>query len=448
MEDLTRGSLSRHLIKMAIPVAVGLFIQTLYFLVDLYFVGRLGGIAIAAVSSAGSLFFLILGLTQVLNIGCASLVANAVGGKDKDRASHIFNQSLRIAILATLVLGVLGYGSAGWIFTVLTADSETKRLALSYFYWFFPSLLAQFTMTVLGAGLRGTGIVKPVMIISMLGILLNILLSPILIEGWLTGLPLGVVGAGLASSIAAMLSLFLLARYCKVKDRYLTVAPFSVALDMSTVKRILNVGLPAGGEFILTFFYMSVIYWALSQFTSQAQAGFGIGIRIMQSLFLPVMAVAFAAPAVIGQNLGAGNTARIMQAYRTTATITAILMAIISIVCFFVPQLFVGKFTQDPEVILVATGFLSMAAFNFIPAGYVLAASSVFQGLGNTLPSFYSSITRMGVFALPVIYLSLTQQLAIQEIWYLSVFSVYVQALMSYLLVTRALARISKVTKL
>lgn len=439
MEDLTQGSLTKHLIKMALPIGIGLLIQTLYFLVDLYFVAGLGGAAIAAVSSAGSLFFLVLGLTQVLNIGCASLVARAVGSKEVGRANHLFNESFRIALWATFITAAAGYGLASWLFELLTADQQTKNLALAYFYWFLPSLLAQFTMTVLGAGLRATGIVKPVMGISMLGIVLNIILSPLLIQGWLFGPALGVVGAGLASSLSAVFSLILLLRYFKVKERYLSIETFSLKLNTDTVKQIVSVGLPAGGEFILTFVFMSVIYWALSQFTAEAQAGFGLGIRVMQSLFLPVMAVAFAAPAVIGQNLGAGNKQRIVETYRTTARITAALMALVTLVCFTVPHLFVGKFTDDQEVIVVATGFLSLVAFNFVPAGYVFTASSVFQGLGNTLPSLYSSLTRMLFFALPVIYLSVSQQLKIEYIWYFSVFSVYVQAIMSHLLLRREL---------
>ena len=93
MHDLTKGSIPKHIISMAVPIAIGLLIQTLYFLVDLYFVGQLGSAAIAAVSNASSVFFFVMALTQVLNIGCATLVSHAVGRKKQRQASHVFNQT-------------------------------------------------------------------------------------------------------------------------------------------------------------------------------------------------------------------------------------------------------------------------------------------------------------------------------------------------------------------
>lgn len=443
MQDLTQGSITRHLIKMSIPVAVGLFIQVLYFLVDLYFVGRISGEAIAAVSSAGTLFFLLMGLTQVLNIGCAALVSHAVGEKNQAKANHIFNQAVSLGLWATLVCGVLGYGLGNHFFDVLAANSATKQLSVSYFYWFLPSLLIQFLMTALVAGLRGTGIVKPAMAISMLGVVVNIILSPILIEGLWAIPPLGVVGAGLASSIAAFVSLVFLVRYFKVETRYLSVSFTDLRLDLPVVRQILKVGLPSGGEFILTFVYMSIIYWALSGFTASAQAGFGIGMRIMQSLFLPVMAVAFAAPAIIGQNVGAKNKARVHETYRSTVRVTCLLMGVLMVFCLTVPQIFVSSFSDDQQVLNVAKGFLALVAFNFIPAGYVYTVSGVFQGLGNTLPSLYSSMTRIAFFALPVIFLVLSANLELNYIWYFSIFSVYVQAIVSFVLMRMALKQLT-----
>jgi putative MATE family efflux protein len=367
------------------------------------------------------------------------LVSHAVGSKQATQANFVFNQAVSLALWATLITALLGYGLANAFFTILAPDNATKALSLKYFYWFFPSLLIQFSMTAFAAGLRGSGVVKPVMLISMLGLLINIVLSPVLIEGWFLGTALGVQGAGLASSVAAILSFGLVLRYFKKNDGYLTLTQFSLKLDRPTIKKLLKIGLPSGGEFLLTFIYMSVIYWALSGFSAQAQGGFGIGVRIMQSLFLPVMAVAFSAPAIIGQNLGAGNIQRIVETYRITLLVTFICMICLMVICLTVPHLFISVFSDDPEVINVATDFLSLIAFNFIPAGFVFTASAVFQGLGNTLPSLYGSMTRMALFALPVVFLALSATLQIHYIWYFSVFSVYVQAAVCFLFLRKQL---------
>jgi len=97
MHDLTQGSISKHIIQLAVPIAVGMLFQTLYFLVDLYFVARIGGAAIAGVGAAGNLTFVVMALTQVLGVGTVTLIAQAVGRKDHDDANLVFNQSLSIA---------------------------------------------------------------------------------------------------------------------------------------------------------------------------------------------------------------------------------------------------------------------------------------------------------------------------------------------------------------
>lgn len=441
MKDLTQGSIPKHLVSMALPIAVGLIVQTMYFLVDLYFVGQLGGQAIAAVSSAGSLFFFIMALTQVLNIGCSTLVSHAVGRKNKDEANQIFNQSFRLALTATVVLSLCGYLIGKTYFQFLAADDKTTELAVSYFYWFIPSLTLQFVITVYSAALRGTGIVKPVMSRLMIGVILNIVLSPILIAGWGVGIEMGVAGAGLASSLSTLLTLVLLISYFSRKESYLELSFAKYKSDNQIAKKLLKIGLPAGGEFLMTFFYMSIIYWALSSFSANAQAGFGLGVRLMQSLFLPVMAIAFAAPAIAGQNFAAGNSLRVKQTYHYTAVLTCSLMAILMFICLIAPEVFIVGFTSEPEVILVATTFLSFIGLNFVPAGYVMTASGMFQALGNTLPALLSTASRLTLFALPVFYLASRNGFEIEHIWYCSVATVFIQAGISYFLLNREFSK-------
>lgn len=437
MQDLTKGNISKHIVAMAVPIAIGLFIQTLYFLVDLYFVGRLGSEAIAAVSSAGSVFFFVMALTQVLNIGCATLVSHAVGRKDHDEANHLCNQALALASWATLLFTVFGYLFADYFFSFMAADVTTQTLAKNYFYYFLPSLLMQFVFTALSAALRGTGVVKPVMTLSIIGVIANIILSPILITGWGLGIELGVAGAGLASSVSMALSFVLLIGYFNRQEQYLRVDWLSFSLNIKTVRKILNIGLPSGGEFFLTFLYMSIIYWALSRVSAEAQAGFGLGSRIMQSLFLPVMAIAFAAPAIAGQNYAAGKIDRVYKTFTTTALLTCGLMALLMLLCLWVPSFFVSGFSESQQVILIAATFLSFVGVNFVPAGYVFAISGMFQALGNTWPALLSTFTRLSLFAISVIYLVYQDNFYIEQIWYCSIATVFIQAAVSHLLLKR-----------
>src|SRR4029079_10107876 len=204
MQDLTKGSLARNLIQTTSFMLVGMIFQTLYFLVDLYFVGRLGKTAVAAVSLSGNLMFLVLALTQTLGVGTTALVSHATGRKERDEARVIFNQSQVLsltvgALFFAVMLAVRDRFAQGQ-----SADPEPARLAGEYLAWFVPSLVAQFAMVATGAALRGTGDFKPGMYVQSGTVVVNIILAPVLMFGWGTGHPLGVAGTALASFIAVI----------------------------------------------------------------------------------------------------------------------------------------------------------------------------------------------------------------------------------------------------
>src|SRR5688572_18089705 len=213
MKDLTQGSIVRNILAMAAPMAAGMIFQTLYFLVDLYFVAGLGDAAVAGVSAAGTLMFVIMALTQVLGVGAVALIAQAVGRKDQADANLVFNQSLVLAFVCAAATLVGGYALTETYVASIAADAPTRDAGATYLYWFLPGLALGFAQVVMGSALRGTGIVKPTMAIQALTVLLNTLLAPILIAGWGTGYAMGVAGAGLASSISIVIGIVLLGAY-------------------------------------------------------------------------------------------------------------------------------------------------------------------------------------------------------------------------------------------
>ena len=311
MRDLTQGSIARQILNMALPIFASMLLQTLYYIVDLYFVSRLGDAAIAGVSTAGNIMFVIFSLTQMLGVGIIALISHAVGRKDAAEANLVFNQSIVLSILCALLTLVLGYGGTDAYMRTLGADSATALAGKAYLYWFLPGLALQFAMVAMGSALRGTGIVKPSMVAQGLSILLNIVLAPVLIAGWGTHHPLGVAGAGLATTISIAFGVFLLTIYFLKLEKYVRPHPSMWAPRFAVWGRILNIGLPAGGEFALMFGYMALIFWIIRDFGAAAQAGFGIGSRVMQSIFLPAIAVAFATAPIVGQNFGARKPERV-----------------------------------------------------------------------------------------------------------------------------------------
>lgn len=435
MKDLTQGPVAKHVVLMALPIAAGILLQTMYYLVDLYFIGELGEAAIAGVSAAGNATFLVIAITQILSVGAVALISQAVGRKERDYANLVFNQSLLVATIMAIVTLIAGYLWAELYMKTISKDPHTIQLGTTYLFWFIPNLALQFVLVAMGAALRGTGIVKPTIVVQLISMLINIFLSPILIAGWGTGYPMGVAGAGLASSIAAVIAVILMGYYFQRVENYIVFEQRLFKPDWDSWKKILSIGFPAGGEFLLMFFYMAVIYWAIRDFGAEAQAGFGLGSRIMQSIFVPALALAFALPSVVGQNFGALQYQRVRQAFTKTSLMISGIMLILTLVCLWEPRWLFEAFTDDAEVIVVAVGFIQLVSLNFIPSGLIFTCSGLFQGLGNAWPSFISMGSRLFLFAIPSIWISQQSYFRIEHIWYLSIATVVLQAAISLLLV-------------
>jgi putative MATE family efflux protein len=299
----------------------------------------------------------------------------------------------------------------------------------------------QFPMVAMSAALRGTGIVKPIMIIQMLSVFINIIFSPMLIAGWGTGYAMGIAGAGLSSSISVVFAVVLIWYYFKHADKYVSIEFPLWKPNSHCLKRIFAIGLPSGGEFFLMFAYMSTIYWLIQQFGPDAQAGFGLGSRIMQSLFLPAMAIAFAAPAVAGQNFGAKRYQRVRDTFTWSTILTCSLMLILTLVCVWQSPLLLQGFTNDKNVLLFSVTFLQIICFNFIPSGLVFTCSGLFQAMGNTWPALISTATRLATFVIPALWLSKQQDFEINHLWYISVTTVCLQACLSFYLLRREFAK-------
>jgi putative MATE family efflux protein len=432
MNDLTVGSIPKHLVQIALPIAIGMVFQTAYYLVDLYFVGTLGDEAIAGLGSAGNVQFLVMAITQILGVGTMALIAQAAGRKDRADANLIFNQSLVLAALCAVVTLALGYGLAGWYMARLGADAATAAAGVTYLYWFLPGLGLQFAMISMGSALRGTGIVKPTIVVQVLTVVLNALLAPVLISGWITGVPLGIAGAGLATTLSVIAAVIMMVAYFVRLEHYVGFDASLVRPRSRAWKRILAIGLPPGGEFALMFVYMAVIYWVIRGFGPEAQAGFGIGSRVMQAIFLPAMAIAWAVAPVAGQNFGARKHDRVRHTFKTAMLSLSGLMILLTAFLQLRPDVLVAFFSDEPDVIVAGAGFLRIISMNFVASGIVFICSGMFQAIGHTLPALLASATRIVTFAIPAVWLSRQPWFELHHLWYTSVATVFLQAAASW----------------
>jgi len=268
-------------------------------------------------------------------------------------------------------------------------------------------------------------------------VILNIVLAPVLIFGWGPVPPLGVAGAALATFIAIAIGVVWMALYFWPADSYLKFTPREWTPRLRLWADMLKIGLPAGAEFALMAVYLMLVYAVSRPFGAAAQAGFGIGMRILQACFLPVVALGFAVSPVAGQNFGARQSARVRETFRTGAGIAAASMLVLAMAVWFWGDAMVRVFTADPAAVAVGEEYLHIVAFNFVASGVIFVSSSMFQAMGNTIPSLITSGARILIVAVPVLLLAGTPGFALRWIWYISAAAVVVQLTMNLLLLKR-----------
>jgi MATE family, multidrug efflux pump len=441
MQDLTTGSVTRHLLKTSSFMLVTMVFQTLYFLVDLYWVGRLGKEAVAGVAIAGNLTFIVLAITQMLGVGITTLVSHAAGQKDRDRALLVFNESLLLSAIVGVLFLAIGMAVRLPYVKVLAADARTAELGASYLLWFIPAMSLQFGMVSMGAALRGTGNFKPGMVVQTATVILNIVLAPFLIFGWGTGRPLGVAGAAISSLVAIVMGTVWLSFYFVGTSSYLKFIRSELKPDTALWRKILGIGLPAGAEFALVAVYLFVVYVISRPFGAAAQAGFGIGMRIIQAGFMPVVALGFAVAPVAGQNFGARHPQRVRDTFRSAALMAAGSMVLWTVACLTAGAAMVGVFSDDPHVMAIGGEYLHIVSWTFVASGVIFVSSSMFQAMGNTLPALMASFVRIVVVAIPAFVLSRHPGFQLHWIWYLSVVAIVVQFAITLLLLRREFHR-------
>ena len=437
MQDLTSGSLTGHLLKTTSFMLVSMVFQTLYVLIDLYWVGRLGTDAVAAVGLSGNLMFIVLAATQMLGVGTTTLVSHATGGRNRERANLLFNQSQVLSLVVGGVFFLVAMATRRVYAEAMSADATTLQLADEYLLWFIPALALQFGLIAMGSALRGTGNFRPGMVVQTATVILNIVLAPVLIFGWGTGIELGVAGAALSTLIAIAIGVVWMVVYFLPADAYLRFSFRDWAPRFDLWRDMLKIGLPAGAEFAFMAVYLMIVYVVSRPFGAAAQAGFGIGIRIIQACFLPVVALGFAVGPVAGQNFGARKADRVRLTFRTGAALAAGAMFVLALMVWLAAGPMVGVFSSDPQVIAVGEEYLHIIAFNFVASGIVFVSSSMFQAMGNTIPSLITSAARIAIVAVPVLLLAQTPGFALRWIWYISAGAVVVQLAMNLWLLQR-----------
>lgn len=418
--SLLEGPILASLVTLAVPIVIANVLQAGYQIIDAFWVGRLGGAAVAAVSVSFPVMFLSIALGAGLAVAGSTLIAQYVGAKNERMVNHVAAQTLLMIVLVSLVLGALGYILAPGILSLMGVDPEVYALALGFMRISFVGLVFNFTFFMFQSIMRGIGETTLPLYIVGGTVLLNFLLDPLFIFGWGPVPALGVTGAALATlgtqSIAAIVGLMVL-----FGGKYgIHLAWKDFVPDMTYIRRAFFLGFPASIEMSARALGLTVMTFLIASFGTLAVASYGAGSNILQLVMIPAMGVSMAVSTLVGQNIGAGNIDRASRIGKLGAWLGFWILSVSGLAVFLVAPLIIGFFVPgDAAVIAGGSAFLRIMALFWGFLGVQLALTGVLRASGNMVVTMVLTLVSQWVIQFPLAYvLSKHTSLGIEGIWW------------------------------
>ncbi len=409
---------------LAVPIMFGMGIHTLYNIVDMLFIGRLGGDAIAGVAFNMPIFFLMLGLTMGLGSGVTASIARLIGQKNKSGADNSAEHAIAMAACISGVFTLLGLYYGKDILAIFGAEGNILTLGWDYLSMIVLGLPFMVFSGFFRSILAGEGDMKFPMMVAGLGTILNIILDPIFIfnleDYGNIGLGMGVKGAALAT-VVSQLSVFLIFIYMLFIKEHAYISFNLKAFSPSKIILwdIVKVGLPASLSMIIMAVGQGVFNKILIQYSSQTVAAYQVAGRLDMLIFLPIFAIAGAMTTLVGMFYGAKEIRALNQIIRYGILSAFLITLVSSTFVYLFADIFSSWFTKDQEIIDVSVGFLRLLSLIYPLVAIAITSGRVMQGLGKGLPVLIITIIRvLGISAPLAIYFSFILEKPVEWNWY------------------------------
>jgi putative MATE family efflux protein len=347
-QDYTRGSIGRAILLLAIPMVLEMSMQSLFAIVDVFFVGRLGSDAVAIVGLTDSLLALVFAVGIGLSMGTAAMVARRIGEGHPREASSAALQSIALGIGISIVIAILGVAFAPRLLGLMGASTELADYGSGFTAIILGGNATVLLLFLINAAFRGAG--DPALAMRALWIanLINIGLDPILIFGWGPIPAMGLAGAAWATNIGRGLGVLYQLRQLTNRRGRIAIDPAEVRLDFGVMARLARVSGIGIVQYLISTASFLGIMRILAEFGDEALAGYTITVRIIIFVLLPAWGLGNAAATLVGQNLGAGNPERAERSVWLTATCNTAFLILVAVAFILAAEPIVGFFSSQP----------------------------------------------------------------------------------------------------
>ena len=425
----------RALWTIALPVMAGMAIQTMYSIVDMLFIGRLGGDSITAVAFNMPLYFFVMGITFGVATGLTSSISRAIGAEDKKRADNAAEHGLLIGLFLGVTLTVAGLLLGKDVLSMLGAPDEMLEESWSYLKVTCYGMTFIVFAIVFRSILAGEGDMKFPVMVAAIGTILNIILDPIFIfeleDYGGIGLGMGVEGAALASVVSQTIvfSIFVYMLFWK-EHSYISFDLKNFNFSTSLMKEILWVGIPSSISMIIMSFGQAVFnYILVDGYGPDSVAAYTISGRLDMLLFLPIMGIATGLVTVVGMFTGANRMDKVRSIIVYGISRAFAIVAVASTIVFILAPYIMGLFTDDPLIEEIGVGALRTLCFAYPFVGIAMPCGRIMQGLGRGFPVLIITALRVLLISAPLAYYFANNGYDIVWIWYSIAISIGVSAI-------------------
>ncbi|MBG43761.1 MAG: MATE family efflux transporter [Aequorivita sp.] len=402
--DLTQASIKKAIFLLAVPMILEMSMESIFALVDIFFVSKVSTNAVATIGLTESVITLVYALAVGLSMAATAIVARRIGEKDPEGAKRVTIQVIFLGVLVSLIVSVIGIVFPKEILGLMGGEQSLIEEGYRYTQILLGGNFTIVLLFLINAVYRGAGNASMAMWTLILSNGINIILDPIFIFGWGPIPEYGVAGAAIATTIgrgtAVLFQLYILF-YGSTRIR-LALKDFVV--NIGVMINLIRVSLGGIGQFIIGTSSWIFLMRIISEFGSEVLAGYTIAIRVIMFTMMPAWGLSNAAATLVGQNLGANQPERAETSVWKTAKYNAFFMVSVSIIYLLFAKTIVGWFSVDPEVLKYGALSLQIVTIAYFLFAYGMTVTMAFNGAGDTRTPTIINFFCFWVFQLPFAY--------------------------------------------
>ncbi|MGF0095514.1 MATE family efflux transporter [Peptoniphilus sp. SGI.035] len=419
-------AIPKLLFQVSFPIVVSMFIQSMYNLVDSYYIGKINEEAFTAISIAFPIQNIMIGIAVGTGVGMNSLISRYLGEKNFKKSDRIAETGLALAIIYGIILLIISRFLPRPFLSAQTTNENIINYGVDYLQIVMGLSMGVFMQIFLERLLQSTGRSIFTMLTQLTGAILNIILDPIFIFGYF-GLPaMGVKGAAIATVIGQIIGALCGCFFEHKFNKEITIK--KPVLDLGIVKRIYAVGVPSMITITIQSFTIYVLNKMLSNISTSAIAALGAYFKIQSFVFMPVFGVNNGLVPIVAYNYGAKNKERILKSVKLAFIAVMAMMVIVSSIIIIFPRELLSIFSASGKMLEIGIPMLRICALSYIFAGISIVGVAVFQAFGNGILALFDSILRQIVVLLPVAYIAI-KFFTVNEIWWGYVIAEFVSVL-------------------